>query len=53
MPAPDEWEKTFGDPRLCAAIAERITFRGTLIQTRTEFYRYQNATAQQVGRPLG
>ncbi|MFF2412805.1 hypothetical protein [Streptomyces sp. NPDC058092] len=30
-----------GDPRLCAAIADRITFRCTLIQTGTESYRYQ------------
>ncbi|WP_323139307.1 ATP-binding protein [Streptomyces sp. NBC_01551] len=36
-----EWDKTFGDPRLCAAIADRITFRCTLIQTGTESYRYQ------------
>ncbi|WP_323180177.1 ATP-binding protein [Streptomyces sp. NBC_00893] len=25
-----EWDKTFGDRRLCAAIADRITFRCTL-----------------------
>ncbi|MER8099335.1 IS21-like element helper ATPase IstB [Kitasatospora sp. NPDC094016] len=36
-----EWDKTFGDARLCAAIADRITFRCTLIQTGTESYRYQ------------
>ncbi|MDF3294105.1 IS21-like element helper ATPase IstB [Streptomyces sp. RB6PN23] len=36
-----EWDKTFGDPRLCAAIADRITFRCTLIQTGTESYRFQ------------
>ncbi|MFE4357449.1 MULTISPECIES: ATP-binding protein [unclassified Kitasatospora] len=36
-----EWDKTFGDARLCAAIADRITFRRTLIQTGTESYRYQ------------
>lgn len=41
VPAPDEWDKTFGDARLCAAIADRITFRCTLIQTGTESYRYQ------------
>lgn len=28
-----EWDKIFADPRLCAAIADRITFRCTLIQT--------------------
>ncbi|MEU7508106.1 ATP-binding protein [Streptomyces lavendulae] len=36
-----EWDKTFGDARLCAAIADRITFRCTLIQTGTESYRFQ------------
>ncbi|MER6477169.1 hypothetical protein ACFFSH_34255 [Streptomyces filamentosus] len=34
-------DKTFGDARLCAAIADRITFRCTLIRTGTEPYRYQ------------
>ncbi|MEU6096979.1 IS21-like element helper ATPase IstB [Streptomyces sp. NPDC047079] len=34
-----EWDKTFTDPRLCAAIADRLTFKGTLIQTGTESYR--------------
>ncbi|MEU3838146.1 ATP-binding protein [Streptomyces microflavus] len=33
-----EWDKTFGDPRLFATIADRITFRCTLIQTGTESY---------------
>ncbi|WP_443057832.1 IS21-like element helper ATPase IstB [Streptomyces sp. KLMMK] len=36
-----EWDKTFGDRRLCAAIADRLTFRGTLIQTGAESYRLQ------------
>ncbi|MFJ1651044.1 ATP-binding protein [Streptomyces sp. NPDC088337] len=36
-----EWEKTFGDRRLCAAIADRLTFRGTLLQTGTESFRPQ------------
>ncbi|MEV6576079.1 IS21-like element helper ATPase IstB [Streptomyces sp. NPDC051577] len=36
-----EWDKTFGDARLCAAIADRITFRCTLIQTGSESYRFQ------------
>ena len=31
--------KTFTDPRLCAAIVDRLTFGGNLIQTGTEFYR--------------
>ncbi|MFE9169774.1 ATP-binding protein [Streptomyces kebangsaanensis] len=36
-----EWDKIFGDPRLRAAIADRITFRCTLVQTGTESYRFQ------------
>jgi DNA replication protein DnaC len=36
-----EWDKTFGDCRLCAAIADRITFHCTLIQTGGESYRLQ------------
>ncbi|MFG2490854.1 ATP-binding protein [Streptomyces caniferus] len=36
-----EWDKIFGDPRLCAAIADRITFRCMLIQTGTESDRFQ------------
>ncbi|MFR9787216.1 ATP-binding protein [Streptomyces sp. MB22_4] len=36
-----EWDKTFGVARLCAAIADRVTFRCTLIQTGTESYGYQ------------
>ncbi|MCX4799816.1 MULTISPECIES: IS21-like element helper ATPase IstB [unclassified Streptomyces] len=40
-----EWDKIFADPRLCAAIADRITFRCTLIQTGTDSYRYQATEA--------
>ncbi len=35
----NEWDKTFTDPRLCSAIADRLTFKGTLIQTGTDSYR--------------
>ncbi|MFE7392368.1 ATP-binding protein [Streptomyces sp. NPDC057582] len=40
-----ERDKIFADPRLCAAIADRITFRCTLIQTGTESYRFQSTEA--------
>lgn len=47
-----EWDKTFGDHRLCAAIADRITFRCSLIQTGTESYRFQSTEAdRQVTAP--
>jgi DNA replication protein DnaC len=33
------WTKTFTDPRLCAAIIDRLTFNGTIIETGTTSYR--------------
>ncbi|MFI6357573.1 ATP-binding protein [Streptomyces sp. NPDC050743] len=42
----NEWEAIFNEPRLCAAIADRITFRCTLIQTGTDFYRFQATEAE-------
>ncbi|SEI17362.1 IstB-like ATP binding protein [Leifsonia sp. CL147] len=33
------WTKTFTDPRLCAAIVDRLTFNGHIIETGTESYR--------------
>ncbi|GGQ64381.1 hypothetical protein GCM10010195_19910 [Kitasatospora griseola] len=39
VPAPDGWTKTFTDPRLCAAIVDRLAFNGTIIETGTDSYR--------------
>lgn len=33
------WTKTFTDPRLCAAIVDRLTFGGSIIETGTDSYR--------------
>ena len=33
------WTKTFTDPRLCAAIVDRLTFSGNIIETGTDSYR--------------
>lgn len=33
------WTKTFTDPRLRAAIADRLTFAGQIIETGTPSYR--------------
>ncbi|MHA7145350.1 IS21-like element helper ATPase IstB [Arthrobacter sp. TmT3-37] len=33
------WTRTFTDPRLCAAIVDRLTFKGTIIETGTDSYR--------------
>lgn len=34
-----EWARTFTDPRLCAAIVDRITFQAHIIETGTESFR--------------
>ena len=41
------WTKTFTDPRLCAAIVDRLTFNGTIIETGTQSYRLARAKASQ------
>jgi DNA replication protein DnaC len=47
VPAPDGWTRTFTDPRLCAAIVDRLTFGGNIIETGTDSYRLAHARAQQ------
>jgi DNA replication protein DnaC len=39
------WTKTFTDPRLCAAIVDRLTFAGNIIETGTQSYRLAHARA--------
>jgi DNA replication protein DnaC len=34
------WTKTFTDPRLCAAIVDRLTYNATIIETGTTSYRF-------------
>lgn len=38
---------TFSDPRLCAAIVDRLTFNGAIIETGTDSYRLAHTKAQQ------
>lgn len=45
------WTKTFTDPRLCAAIVDRITFGGNIIETGTDSYRLAQTRAQQHASP--
>ena len=45
------WTKTFTDPRLCAAIVDRLTFGGTIIETGTNSYRLAQTTRQLAARP--
>ena len=40
------WTKTFTDPRLCAAIVDRLTFGGNIIQTGTDSYRLARTRSQ-------
>lgn len=40
------WTKTFTDPRLCAAIVDRLTFKGTFIETGTDSYRLAHTKNQ-------
>jgi DNA replication protein DnaC len=39
------WTKTFTDPRLCAAIVDRLMFNGTIIETSTNSYRLVHTRA--------
>jgi DNA replication protein DnaC len=41
------WTKTFTDPRLCAAIVDRLTFGGNILETGTDSYRLAQTRAQQ------
>jgi DNA replication protein DnaC len=40
------WTKTFSDPRLCAAIVDRLTFGGNLIETGSDSYRLAQTRAR-------
>ncbi len=41
------WTKTFTDPRLCAAIVDRLTFGANIIETGTHSYRLAHTLAAQ------
>ncbi|WP_416873930.1 IS21-like element helper ATPase IstB [Kitasatospora sp. SC0581] len=40
------WDNTFTDPRLCAAIVDRLTFGGNIIETGTDSYRLASTRAR-------
>jgi DNA replication protein DnaC len=42
------WTKTFTDPCLCAAIVDRLTFGGNIIETGTDSYRLAHTRQQHV-----
>ena len=45
------WPNTFTDPRLCAAIVDRLTFDGHIIETGTTSYRLAHTRARQATQP--
>ena len=45
------WTKTFTDPRLCAAIVDRLTFAGQIIETGSTSYRLAHANARNTRPP--
>ena len=45
------WTKTFTDPRLCAAIVDRLTFNGHIIETGTTSYRLAHTRASKSTAP--
>jgi DNA replication protein DnaC len=47
------WTKTFTDPRLCAAIVDRLTFGGTIIETGTQSYRLAQSKAKHDAEQAG
>ncbi|SEG83899.1 IstB-like ATP binding protein [Thermomonospora echinospora] len=40
------WTETFIDPRLCAAIVDRLTFGGAIIETGIDSYRLAQSRAR-------
>ena len=46
-----EWGQTFADPRLAAAVVDRLTFRAHIIETGSESYRLRVTTASKGGAP--
>ena len=42
-----EWARTFTDPRLCAAIVDRLTFDAHIIETGSESYRLKTTRQKQ------
>ena len=46
-----EWGATFTDPRLAAAVVDRLTFRAHIIETGTASYRLRTTRAGKPTRP--
>ena len=48
---PVGWTRTFTDPRLCAAIVDRLTYGGHIIETGTTSYRLAHARSRRSQNP--
>ena len=48
-----EWGQTFADPRLAAAVVDRLTFRAHIIETGSESYRLRVTTSARGGAQAG
>jgi DNA replication protein DnaC len=48
-----EWGQTFTDPRLAAAVVDRMTFHAHIIETGTDSYRLRTARAKKNTKPQG
>lgn len=46
-----EWGQTFTDPRLAAAVVDRLTFHAHIIETGTDSYRLRTARAKKTTKP--
>jgi len=44
-----EWGATFTDPRLAAAVVDRLTFRAHIIETRPDSYRLRASRTRKKG----
>jgi DNA replication protein DnaC len=53
VPVPVEWGQTFTDPRLAAAVVDRLTFHAHIIETGTDSYRLRAARAKKNTKPQG
>ena len=46
-----EWGQTFTDPRLAAAVVDRLTFRAHILETGTSSYRLRTSRAKRKEAP--
>jgi DNA replication protein DnaC len=46
-----EWGQTFTDPRLAAAVVDRLTFKAHIIETGTDSYRLRTSRAKKTAKP--